>query len=88
MIYLIVPKIGESPAGGSIYNDFLTRSNPELKLVEVLELDSFQDQISEDAILIVDSLLLISYCDKGYHKTIQDNRSNSSPHIFGSKKYR
>ena len=68
MIYLIVPKIGESPAGGSIYNDFLTRSNPELKLVEVLELDSFQDQILEDAILIVDSLLLISYCDKGYHK--------------------
>ena len=67
MVYLIVPKIGPTPAGGSLYNYFVAKENNFLRLIEVLEVEDCINKLPENALVIVDSLILVSFCERGYN---------------------
>ncbi len=65
MVYLIAPKISSTPAGGSLYNYFIAKENTFLRLIEVLEVEDCIHKLPENALVIVDSLILVSFCERG-----------------------
>lgn len=61
MIYLVAPPIGNAPTGGSLYNHYVTSGNEFVTLLEVTEVIEIESIIDPNAIVIIDSLLLVDY---------------------------
>jgi len=68
MIYLVAPPIGSEPTGGSLYNHYITSENELVTLLEVTEVNEIENKIDPNAIVIIDSLLLVDYFKSQLHE--------------------